>query len=322
MRKPYDHIDWTGLKQLRENSFNRRTKGTIKQTEIASHAGMTQAYYSKIENGKIRSPEERFVRGIAAAFSTTVADLCENLPLRGSKKDELDKTKKGLEPYFNTPRVIPYYKTQCNVKGFGYDDGVLCDNTDFCVPTPRILNSPSAFAVDVPTDSMFPRYSMGDTVYVDPDISPFLGDDVVVRLFYENKTIILIRNYVDQDSVTVDEEDEPLPNYGLVRMKDWTDKLGPYDTYFMMEDDKVYEEGQRLIEWFPLFPEYIYPPKATKIDGEPNEGFPHAINVDVIVGCDRNKRFRPGSPYKRHYEVNPQGIGAFGGIPKDPSDLS
>lgn len=319
VRKPYDHIDWTDLKRLREQTINLKTRKPMKQTEIATHAGMTQAYYSKIESGKIRSPSEDLVKGIAAAFRTTVADLCENLARRGPEKEKQETTKKALEPYFNSPRVIPFYKTPCNVKGFQYEDGVLIDDTDYCVPPPKIMNAPSSFAVEVPTDSMFPRYSRGDTVYVDPDISPYYGDDVVVRLFYENKTIILIRHFVDVDGHVEDEMDEPIPVYGLVTFKDMNNAMA---LKIAGDGRDVDELTASYTEWFPLFPEYVDPPSKARIPGDPNEGWPHAINVDVIVGCDRNKRWRAGTPFKRYYEVNPQTIGAFGGIPDDPEDVN
>ena len=72
-------------------------------------------------------------------------------------------------------------------------------------------------------------------------------------------------------------------------------------------------------QWVSLFPEYVEAPKAVILDAvEDNEGHPFAINVDVIVGSERYRYTRAGSPLKRRSEVNQDGnFGGFTGMPDD-----
>lgn len=299
----------------------------MKQSDIAEAADMTQAYYSKIENGKIRSPEEKFVKGIAAAFSTTVADLCENLPLRGPEKKKRDETTSGLGSYFNTPRVIPLYRKSAKPKGFDFDDGVLVDDTDFTVPPPAIMNVPNSYAVVVPTDDMEPRFRKGDTVFVDPELAPYYGDDVVIKLYYELQTIMIIRQIANLEAV-FDEDNEPIPQYGVLTAAEILNleremaRSGDTQEEVWHPVDRL-EMLSKNAKWFTLYPEYSDAPEEVLIsEMDANDGHPFAINVEVIVASERHRYARAGSPLKRRSEVNPQEIGAFTGIPDDPEDVN
>ena len=79
-------------------------------------------------------------------------------------------------------RVIPKYIESGKPKGFDYDDGNLMDAHDFTSVPPNVLNVPDAYAVVMPTDYMEPRFRQGDTLYVDPELQPYYGDDVVIKL--------------------------------------------------------------------------------------------------------------------------------------------
>ena len=97
----------------------------------------------------------------------------------------------------------------------------------------------------------------------------------------------------------------------------YTDSIhGPRDR--SCEPLEIYRFIQNA-QWFSLFPEYVEAPKAVILDAvEDNEGHPFAINVDVIVGSERYRYMRAGSPLKRRSEVNQDGnFGGFTGMPDD-----
>ena len=311
-RKSYDHIDWTGIRRLRQTTRNEDTGKPFTQIEIAKRANITQAYYSKIELGLSRSPDQEKIKGLAAAFSTTASDLLAALPNK-----EPDKPA-GSKPPAPEQRVIPKYTKSGKPKGFDFDDGVLMDSNDLTTAPPIIQNVPDAYAVVMPTDDMEPRFRQGDTLFVDPELSPYYGDDVVVKLQYQERTILLIRQLVDMEAV-FDEDDEPIPTYGVLTasdIKDLTSEGRPATASHPIDELQMISENAL---WFTLYPEYVDAPKEVILEGEEaNEGNPFAINVDVIVGSERHRYTRTGSPLKRRSEVNQDGnFGGFTGMPDD-----
>ena len=320
--KRYQHINFRALKTLRENSFNYQTKAPYTQGELAKRLGMSQKGYSRIETGNVISPKPEIIQGIAAAFSTTEADLLNSLPKRGDSSDErfrdaLEKSPLGgMHNYFNAPRLIDLHKRSGDLKGLKYRDAVLFDegSGDAVVPPPCLINSMRGYAIEVPTDDMEPRYRKGDTLFVDPDLSPYYGDDVVVKLSFKDRTVLLVRELVCIDSYYLNYKarelddwemkdgkmvNEPLPAYGVLTSHR-IDRLKRYSD----EDweDPLVAQGQ-----LRKFCEYFLP--EGPIDEK--DGF-ETISVDVIVACERKRNirepFKLGSPDSWGKHVHPSVI--------------
>ena len=318
-RPTYDHIDWTGLHRLRTTLINDETGKPYTQTQIAKRANITQAYYSKIELGGVRSPDKKVIQSLAAAFSTTASDFMAALPNKEPSKPS------GATQVASEKRFIPKYKFAGKPKGFDFDDGIVMDSNDLTETIPAIQNVPDAYAVVMPTSDMEPRYREGDTLFVDPELAPYYGDDVVIKLQYAERTILLVRELVNMEA-TWDEDDELIPTYGVLSAQHIR-HLENEMAIKSHSQEEVYDEMDRLellsenAKWFCLYPEYVDAPKEAILSAEEdNEGHPFAINVDVVVGSIRHRYMRAGSPLKQRYEVNQEGnFGGFTGISDENS---
>ena len=145
----------------------------------------------------------------------------------------------------------------------------------------------------------------------------------MVKLQYQERTILLVRQLVNLEA-TWDEDGELIPTYGVLsatKMQELDNEMArkthsQEEVYDAMDKLELHSENA---QWFSLFPEYVEAPKAVILDAaEDNEGHPFAINVDVIVGSERHRYMRVGSPLKRRSEVNQDGnFGGFTGMPDD-----
>lgn len=318
-RPTYDHIDWTGLRRLRQTFINDKTGKPYTQTEIAKRAKITQAYYSKIELGDTRSPDKEKIKALAAAFSTTPSDFLAALPNKEPSSPS-GKTQVAAEK-----RFIPKYTKAGKPKGFDFEDGILMESNDLTEAIPVIQNVPDAYAVVMPNDEMEPRFREGDTLFVDPELAPYYGDDVVIKLQYAERTILLVRQVTNLEAV-FDEDDEPIPQYGVLSAKE-IQELKHEMARKAHTQEEVYHPIDELellsknAKWFTLYPEYVDAPKEVILAAEEdNGGHPFAINVDVIVASTRHRYMAARSPLKRRYEVNQEGnFGGFTGIPDENS---
>ena len=292
----YDHVNWRGLRDL-------RITAKLTQKQIADRAKITQSYYSKIELGDVRSPDDIVIGLIAAAFETTTSDLLSVLPRKDPSKAA------EAVPQAPTLRYIPKYNKSGKPKGFDFDDGVLMDSSDLTIAPPIVQNVPNAYAVVMPTSDMEPKFREGDVLYVDPELSPFYGDDVVIKLSYGERTILLVRELCNMERMYgMAEDDEPLAGYGVLTASE-IHKLKLQNARDGGDEDDEWELGYNNAKWFILYPEYIRPPEEVILDeGEDNMGHPFAINVDVIVARDRYRFIGEKGKLKEQSERNPVGI--------------
>jgi hypothetical protein len=116
--------------------------------------------------------------------------------------------------------IIKKFTQQYNAKDFPYQDGVLVDNPDWIEGPPVLRNVPDAYAVVMPDISMEPRYREGDILFVNPEIYPTRGDDVVVQLKYKDRTICIIREVVFMENAAPEDADYEVPSYGVISLID------------------------------------------------------------------------------------------------------
>ena len=66
---------------------------------------------------------------------------------------------------------------------------------------------------------MEPRYRAGDTLFVNPELMPFYGDDVVIHVKYKDRAICLIREVIQLEAIYDEDNDINLPSYGVLRSR-------------------------------------------------------------------------------------------------------
>ena len=302
--KQYEHIDFRGLREKRIVLRNPVNGKPFNQTEMAEAAGISQQAYSKIEKGLVVSPSEKVVENIAAAFNTTVSDLLDALPLRAENKAQ-SKSK------IDAKQVIPKYHQPYQPKGFRYYDSLLLENADSTETLPSLRHVLGAYAVVMPSDTMEPRYRQGDVLFVNPELQPYYGDDVVLRVQFKNRTIGVIRELLNQEAVW-DEQPDPKQSVGLISLKDKEKfSLKNDNKYIDYLDDHLHLSEKA--DWFVLNEQDLNGGAIEdNFSDADNENAIVAITADVIVGSERRRWMEQRRPLSNPTENEEQ---------KDPSDM-
>ena len=190
--KEFQDIDWTSLKRFRQSVINEETGRPFLQKELAVKAGFSQPYLARIERGDMTSPGLKYVEGIASALGMNVEQLRGYLKKRDQKTNFPGSVK--IE-YAHEPRKIKLFRDFYEPKGFKYSDGVLLDNPVEVPCPPQLDNDTQAYALELPANTMQPRYKAGDMLYVsgDPNLQPRAGDDVVLMFEHEDRQIAIVR---------------------------------------------------------------------------------------------------------------------------------
>ena len=258
---------------------------------MAKAAGMTQGYYSRLEKGKVISPKPEYIEGLARALDTTVSDLLDDLPRKDPLKGKPVEDNAYVVSLENEPTYIPKYSTICNVEDFLYGDGIIAERRETIIAPPIVQNARGAYALVIANLESAPKYVRGDTIYVNPDLKPTFGDDVVVKLHYGDTTILLVRRVVGVDEYAVNEEDQTSPVYQLTKITNYVSWLFDKASYQDVEARK--NAIKQMIDLFPADVMVLDPPdktwRSTQIKNA-NQGFPERIEYDVIVTAD-NGRF-------------------------------
>jgi transcriptional regulator with XRE-family HTH domain len=274
--KQYDHIDWTGLRQLRSVSKLPRTGRPYTQTEMAAQIGIKQQAYSKIEKGQVRSPSEQVVNEIAAALGTTASDLLDALPKKIAEKAAT--ASKG-----EAQQVIPKYHQPYQPKGFPYYDSILLENADSTDVLPSLRHVIGAYALVMPSDTMEPRYRAGDVLFVNPELQPYYGDDVVLRVRYKNRTVGVVREVLNQEPVYSDKGgSDPMQSVGLMSLKH-KQKLSLKTANPGVDYHDDYLHLSEKADWFTLDED------ESKLKETEDEDEILAITAHVIIGSENRR---------------------------------
>ena len=117
--------------------------------------------------------------------------------------------------YSSEPLPIPKYTQPYNARGMAYKDAILFENADLVDRPPVLKNVKGAYAVFMPSLNMEPRYRQGDTLSVNPEISPERGDDVVIHLEFKDRTVCIVRELVLTVNLASDDQNEFF-RYGVI----------------------------------------------------------------------------------------------------------
>jgi len=148
------------------------------QAALARKAGVAQSTISRMKRGEV-DPQSENLRRVFAALSIPVSRFLDRSP-----EDEFASlAAAGAE---HVTRKVPLMSL-LQAGGFGKtaDPYQAGDPFDWLLCPARC--GPRTFALKVYGESMEPRYQNGDIIYVDPDVSPTYGSDVVVRLDNSNE---------------------------------------------------------------------------------------------------------------------------------------
>ena len=191
-----------------------------------------------------------------------------------------------------------------------------------------------AYALTVKNSDMDPRYSEGDTVFVDPNLPPVVEDDVVITLHFANSRVAIIRQI---HSIHIDEP----AGYCAFEFDAINDRwmalynAGVNDTEMLQrgqDPDGYWDEGDNY------FASYIKERRllidmddfgnVKKVKGESGSANEKVLKADVhvIVGLERklvslatrnagqNYRMKAGTgKFKMTFGKGSFGSGPFGG---------
>ena len=250
--KTYQNIDWELLKTFRLSRTDPKTGRPYNQQDIARAIGKQQSYVSRLEKGDYRHPDSSVVEALASFFGLRPKDFVGYIQKRDN---ETNFIKDAKITYSSGPLPIPKYTQPYNARGMAYKDAILFDNADFVDRQPVLKNVEDAYAIVMPSHDMEPRYRQGDTLHVNPEISPERGDDVVIHLKFKNHTVCIIREVILMENASADEEFE-VPSYGVLSLAD-KEKIVEAAYHWERHEDveqiaKIREDGGTMFNYYGL----------------------------------------------------------------------
>lgn len=203
-----------------------RLKAGLTQTQIADRLAISQAYYNRIESGKVKPPSFYLIEKLAIILNLdrdNLIKLTEAARIEYKQK-QLNKERKSLnvESYPETfPfRLIPVLNS--------ISAGKLMDYTDLEYPTgwaeefepcPSEITDPQAFSLDVEGDSMGPKILSGDRIIVSPNAKIESGEIAVIadeegrktlkRVHFRENQIVLTSDNPKYQPIFWDIKDKP-----------------------------------------------------------------------------------------------------------------
>lgn len=170
----------------------------LRPTELARHAGVSQSTLSRILSGKIEHPSDRQIEPLAKHFGVTGGQLrgYEPLPYLKAQRLNVDRdiVRDATSPsnlYGSSiappPRLDGYVPVINWVQAGAWTEicEVEFEPEEFAPRPPN--SSVHTFALRVRGQSMLPKYEPDLIIYVDPEVVPFDGDDVVALLTEHNE---------------------------------------------------------------------------------------------------------------------------------------
>ena len=290
--KTYQHIDWQLLKKFRQSRTNDKTGRPFNQQDIADAIGKKQSYVSRLEKGDYVSPDDKVVNALAAAFKMKPSIFLGHIERRDG---ETNFIKDAKITYSSEPLPIPKYTQNYNARGMAYEDAILFDNPDYVDRPPFLKNVTGAYAVVMPSYEMEPRYRQGDTLYVNPEILPERGDDVVIHLKFKHHTVCIIREAIFAENAAADDEEE-VPSYGCLSL---ADKQVIIQEASQAKSEEAIKDGGTMFNLFPILADAVE--YFMMVDTEDKarqskhgmwtnpEGMPVMIDIHPIVGTKRHR---------------------------------
>ena len=142
--------------------------------------------------------DETFRKKFFAQFSADAGEFeakGESVQMKVARAHEAQKRERlSIWGRQIPPRIVKEF-------AFNFPDGIVADY-DTAIQTvekPAFITAPTkdAYAVRMPTDIMSPRYERGDILFVDPDLVPQIGDDVVFKFDLDGTEVLVVRQLVE-----------------------------------------------------------------------------------------------------------------------------
>lgn len=170
-RKHVSRVDWTrAVMRAMASSKSLKT-----QTALAKKAGVAQSTVGRILRGEV-NPQSGNLERIAKAFCMSLAMLAE----MGQEGAYVEEPIDELKSAGRSARVALISWVQAGSLAAASDDYLRGEREEW-MPRPK-HSSGRTFALRVRGESMEPDYQHDDIIFVDPDVAPEHGKDVVVRL--------------------------------------------------------------------------------------------------------------------------------------------
>jgi SOS-response transcriptional repressor LexA len=170
-RRHVSKVDWTRA-VAKAMAFSKVLKT---QSALAKRSGVAQSTIGRILRGEV-DPQSGNLERIANAFSMSLSELAE----MGQEGEPTTKPTGDLKSVERDPRVALI--SWAHARSFADALKIpLPEDSEDWMPRPKHTGA-RTFALSVRGESMEPGYQHGDIIFVDPDVAPAHGKDVVARL--------------------------------------------------------------------------------------------------------------------------------------------
>lgn len=170
-RSHVSRVDWArALAKVMALSKDLRT-----QAALAKKSGVAQSTIGRILRGEV-DPQSGNLERIAKAFRLSLAELAE----MGQEGEPAAEPTDILKLVERSTRVALVSWVQAGSPADSLDNPQPGDGEEW-MPRPK-HSSAGTFALRVRGEAMEPSYQPGDIIFVDPDVAPGDGKDVVVQL--------------------------------------------------------------------------------------------------------------------------------------------
>jgi SOS-response transcriptional repressor LexA len=177
-RKHVSGVDWTrAVAKVMASSKDLKT-----QTALAKKSGVAQSTIGRILRGEV-NPQSGNLERIAKAFSVSLAKLAE----MGQEGEPVAEPIDDLKSVERSTRVALISWVQAGSFADALDNPQPADGEEW-MPRPKHSGA-RTFALRVRGESMEPGYQHDDIIFVDPDVAPEHGKDVVARLDNCNEAV-------------------------------------------------------------------------------------------------------------------------------------
>jgi len=177
-RKHVSRVDWArAVAKVMASSKDLKT-----QTALAKKSGVAQSTIGRILRREV-NPRSESLERVAEAFSMSLAQLAE----MGQEGEPVAEPTDDLRSVERSARVALISWVQAASIADALDNPQPGGGEEW-MPRPRHSGG-RTFALRVRGESMEPGYQHDDIVFVDPDVAPEYGKDVLVRLDDRNEVV-------------------------------------------------------------------------------------------------------------------------------------
>ncbi|QHJ78446.1 MAG: hypothetical protein [Bacteriophage sp.] len=173
------------MEEIGEILKRYRRAAHLTQKNVADALGVNRVSVTQWENGSAKPNIERLGE-LAKLFGVPIDALLTGTPLNtviptANIKNDVIPADVGLPPRQYMPQDVPVMGTAaCNADhgSFKLDASII----DYVRRPPGLLTTKDVYALYVEGDSMEPRFTAGDLVFVHPRKPVRIGDSVVVQI--------------------------------------------------------------------------------------------------------------------------------------------